>query len=125
MSTIPRTVLPALLIAGLMALTPPAIAQDQSPTLKGAAGDIESAGSADIIDSKSIDAIKAMGAYLERQSTSGCGGIRVHAAQRCPGNPDTAVTVSGTQYQQCSNGRWYQVAFEGSQIAYIRIADPR
>jgi hypothetical protein len=36
-----------------------------------------------------------------------------------------AVTVNGTQYEQCSGDRWYQVAFEGSQIAYIRVSDPR
>ena len=37
----------------------------------------------------------------------------------------TAVTVSGTQYERCSGGRWYQVVFEGSRVAYFRIADPR
>lgn len=36
-----------------------------------------------------------------------------------------AVTVSGTQYERCSDGRGYQVVFEGSQVAYFRIADRR
>lgn len=64
MSISPRMVLPVLVAAGLMALAPPATAQDQAKTLKGAAADIKAAGNADIIDPKSIDAIKAMGAYL-------------------------------------------------------------
>ena len=35
------------------------------------------------------------------------------------------VTVNATQYEQCSGDRWYQVVFEGSQVAYIRVSDPR
>ena len=36
-----------------------------------------------------------------------------------------AVSVTGTRYEQCSGNRWYQIVMQGSQIAYIRVPDPR
>jgi hypothetical protein len=35
------------------------------------------------------------------------------------------VTVSGQMYDKCTNGRWYQMVYHGSQVAYIQVPDPR
>jgi hypothetical protein len=35
------------------------------------------------------------------------------------------VTVSGGTYLNCTNGRWYQMVYEGNQIAYVQVPDPR
>ncbi len=64
----PKLTIP-LLCAGLALLVQPALAQQKSQTLKGAADAIKAAGAVDDLDPDAVTALKAMGQYIATQKT--------------------------------------------------------